>query len=332
VIRALRDAPEFQGRIVGLAYDVLEPGAYVKDLVDDVYLLPYPSHGVEPLDARLRHIHDRTPLDVVIPTLDSELDGFISLAPLLTRLGIGAVLPTADQLRLRSKVALSALGRDAAIQVPETRVIADPKDLYQLPESLTFPLYVKGPYYGAIAVRDVHEAIQAWHATIAQWGAPVLIQQRASGQEYNIAAVGDGGGAVVGAVAMKKTLLTDKGKGWAGVTVRDPALLDLTARFMRATQWRGPCEIEVVKSREHGWQLLEVNPRFPAWCRLTAGAGLNLPALVARMALGEAVRPSIEYRAGTMFIRISADVITTLDDYQSLVSEGELHREQGGPA
>ena len=156
----------------------------------------------------------------------------------------------------------------------------------------------------------------------------MLIQQQAAGEEYNIAAIGDGAGRLAGGVAMKKTLLTDKGKGWAGVTVRDPALLEVAARFMAATHWRGPCEVEVIKGADGRWQLLEINPRFPAWVRLTAGAGQNLPERVARMALGEAAPAATGYRAGTMFIRISSDLITSLDDYQSLVSEGELHRDR----
>jgi carbamoyl-phosphate synthase large subunit len=330
VVRALRQDPAFQGRVVGLAYDVLEPGAYAADLADDVYLLPYPSQGVDALEARLRHIHETTPLDAIIPTLDSELDGFLALAPVLRELGIGVVLPSKAALRLRSKVQLAALGEQAGLSVPTTRVISDPADLYRLEDELPFPVFVKGPYYGAAFARDAHEAVVAWHAAAARWGLPVLVQAQVTGEEFNVVAVGDGAGGLVGAVGMRKTLLTDKGKGWAGVTVRDPALMEQTRAFMAASGWRGPCELELMKDGDGDWHLLEVNPRFPAWCALSAGAGLNLPAVVARMALGEPVAPCTDYRAGTMFIRISIDQITTLDDYQALVSLGELHRRPAG--
>ncbi len=33
---------------------------------------------------------------------------------------------------------------------------------------------------------------------------------------------------------MKKLLITDKGKGWAGVTIKDPKLMELTRAFMAA--------------------------------------------------------------------------------------------------
>ncbi len=330
VIRALRHDPAFRGRIVGLAYDVLEPGSFAKELVDDVYLVPYPSQGVDALEARLRHIHATTPLDVVIPTLDSELDGFIALKGVLAELGVGAVLPEEAQLRLRSKVHLADLGRDAGLPVPASRVISDPSELYKLEGDVDYPVFIKGPYYGARFARDPHEAVAAWHAVAAQWGTPVLAQVRVVGEEYNVVAVGDGEGGLVGAVAMKKTLLTDKGKGWAGITVRDPALIELAERFMATSRWRGPCEIELVKDADGGWHLLEINPRFPAWCFLSAGAGLNLPVAVARLALGEQVEATTDYAAGRMFVRISIDQLADLDDYRALVSEGELHRKDPG--
>ena len=88
VIRSLRLHPDFRGRIVGLAYDTLEPGIYARDLVDEVYLIPYPSQGVEALERRLEYIHDRAGLSVVLPTLDSELPAFIALEPRLRELGI----------------------------------------------------------------------------------------------------------------------------------------------------------------------------------------------------------------------------------------------------
>ena len=110
-------------------------------------------------------------------------------------------------------------------------------------------------------------------------GLPVIVQAcvGGTGEELNVVAVGDGEGGLVGAVAMKKLVVTDKGKGWAGITIKDPELLALTERFMRATHWRGPCEVEVIRDRDGDYHLIEINPRFPAWVYLSAAAGMNLP-------------------------------------------------------
>jgi carbamoyl-phosphate synthase large subunit len=331
VIRALRHDPTFRGRVVGLAYDSLEPGIYARDLVDDVFLVPYPSQGVEALADRLAYVHEAVGLDAIIPTLDSELPDFIALERELAERGIATFLPTREQFDLRAKSRLVALGARSGIPVPETRVLSDVGELYTIHRELEFPLVIKGLFYGATVARSIDEAVRAYHQVVAQWGFPAMAQAFVEGDELNVAAVGDGQGGLVGAVSMRKTYLTDKGKGWAGITIRDPELLALTRRFVEASSWRGPFEVEVVKTRDRGYFLLEVNPRFPAWIYLSAGAGLNLPAALLRLALGEPTAPQSDYRVGVMFVRISLDQIADLDDLQQLATSGELRRAGGPP-
>jgi len=326
VVRALRHAPEFEGRVVGLAYDALEPGIFAAGLVDDVFLIPYPSQGVEALRTRLAYIDDAIGLDAVIPTLDSELPSFITLEDELEARGIGAMLPTKDQLDLRSKAKLRALADDAGIRSPQTRVLADSNELYSLHETLGWPVVIKGLLYGATICRSPDEAVAAYHRVAAQWGYPVLAQAFLDGEEFDVVAVGDGRGGLVGAVPMRKTYLTDKGKGWAGIAIRDPALLDVTHRFVAATHWRGPCEVEILRTSDGEYHLLEVNPRFPAWSFLSAGAGMNLPYAALQLACGQAVEPRTEFVAGRMFVRISLDQIADLSDFESLVTHGEIRR------
>jgi carbamoyl-phosphate synthase large subunit len=325
VARALRDM-EREVRIVGLAYDLLDPGNYAPEWFDDVFLIPYPSQGTEALEARLRHVVDTVGLDVIIPTLDSELPGFIDLEPTLAALGVKMFLPSREQLDLRGKVHLAELGEEAGLPVPKSVVLSDVSELYTLHERLPFPYVVKGVFYGASIVHDLTGAVAAYHHVLAKWGGPVLVQEFVRGDEIDVCCVGDGEGGLLGAVPMKKTLLTDKGKGWAGVAIRDPKVMALTEDFMRATRWRGPCEVEVVRDADAGYHLLEINPRFPAWCYMTVGAGANLPEQVVYQALGEPLPPARDYRTGTMFVRISIDQIADLEDYAALATGGELSR------
>ncbi|MDX9905950.1 MAG: hypothetical protein RBS55_05110, partial [Bacteroidales bacterium] len=73
VIRGLKESKIYDVRVVGLAYESLEPGIYMHDIVDRVYQIPYPSAGVESLFARLEYIHSRENLEVIIPNFDAEL-------------------------------------------------------------------------------------------------------------------------------------------------------------------------------------------------------------------------------------------------------------------
>lgn len=329
VIRALRAAPELEVRTVGLAYDALEPGVYAKELVDDVFMIPYPKEGVEALAERIRYVHDRVGgLAAIIPTLDAELPSFIDLEPVFAELGIGTFLPSRAQFELRSKAHLMELGRRAGIAVPRAWILGDVDPLYDIHNEMSFPLVIKGTYYGATVVRAVDEAVRAFHQIVAAWGLPVIAQEFTEGQEYDVVAVGDGEGGLVGAVSMRKTYLTDKGKGWAGIAVKDPNLLEMAEQFMSASKWRGPCEIEVMKTGDGRYYLMEVNPRFPAWTFLSAGAGMNLPEAVARLAMGESVAPMRDFQAGTMFVRIAIDQIARLEDLQIMTTAGERVREE----
>jgi carbamoyl-phosphate synthase large subunit len=329
VLRSLKLGEGAQDRLVGLAYDALDPGVYAQDLAQDIFMLPYPSSSVDAYLARIAHVHQRVGLDVIIPTLDAELPAFLTLAPRLKAMGIGTLLPTRDQLDARNKARLAAMGKQAGISVPATAVVQSADEMARVHERIAYPFFVKGAFYGATLVHSVDEALGAFHKAAAQWGLPIVVQSVVRGEELNVVALGDGQGGMTGAVPMKKLLLTDKGKGWAGITIDDRALLDLARRFFAATKWRGPCEVEVIRDEAGGYHLLEINPRFPAWVHLAAASGVNLPRAAAQLAAGLPLQPLGDYRVGTMFVRISFDQITTLADFEKLVTAGELSRARG---
>ena len=47
VLRCLRETGAVNHHLVGLAYDALDSGLYARDYADDVFLVPYPSQGLE---------------------------------------------------------------------------------------------------------------------------------------------------------------------------------------------------------------------------------------------------------------------------------------------
>jgi carbamoyl-phosphate synthase large subunit len=79
VIRGIRESRDFDVRIIGLAYEHLEPGIYMSNLVDKTYMIPYPYEGKDALFNRLLEIHDREKLDAIIPNFDAELFSYIKL-------------------------------------------------------------------------------------------------------------------------------------------------------------------------------------------------------------------------------------------------------------
>lgn len=326
VARALRHEPAFEGRIIGLGYDALDPGFYMEGLLDGGAVLPYPSTGKDALLSRLKSLRDSFGIDVLVPTLDSELRAVIGLSRELEELGIRTFLPTVDALERSSKPRLPELNASEGVRVPESEAISTADSISRLVRRFGLPVMIKGPYYGGDVAHSEADAVMSFHRFVATWGVPVIVQKFVAGEEYNVSAIGDGRGGLVGAVAMRKMMLTDKGKGWSGVTVDNPALIDMTRSVVESLQWRGPLEVEILRESASGdLYVAEINPRFPAWIFLAAGAGQNLPYACVRLALGLPVpTPLPAYKVGTLFVRISLDQISDLNTYEQLTARGIL--------
>lgn len=324
VVRGIRDSRLFDARIVGLAYENLEPGAYMHDHVDKSYKVPYPSEGVEPLLDRIRYINSVENIDVLIPNFDSELYTFMKSADVLKSMGISTFLPTIKQFEERHKSNLPDFGKKYDVMVPFSKPITSIADIDKLDEDFDFPYVVKGKFYDAYIAYDKDQAKMYFHKISAKWGLPIVIQEFVKGTEVNVVALGDGKGNTVGAVPMRKQYITDKGKAWGGITLDDKSMLDLTHKIIGSTQWRGGMELELIRTSKNELYLIEINPRLPAWVYLAVGAGQNLPEALVLLALGQDVNPMTRYDIGKMFIRYSYDMITDIDEFQKLSTLGEL--------
>ncbi len=325
VIRSLKFNNDFTGEIIGLMYDVLEPGIYIENLTSKNYLIPYPSSGLQNLYERLSYILSKEKMDVIIPTLDTELFGFVKLEGKLKELGIKMFLPTFEQLNIRAKDKLCDFCTDNDINVPKNILVSSILDLQKIPDEFEYPVVVKGIFYDAYIVNNFEEAKTAFHKISSKWGLPIIIQEYLKGDEFNVVALGDGTGMTIGAVAMRKLYITDKGKGWAGVTIYDKNLIEISKKVIESIKWRSGMELEFIRSSETGqYFLLEINPRFPAWVYLAPNAGQNLPYALLQLALGNKVEQFKEYKVGTIFVRASWDLMTDMSVFEKITTRGEI--------
>lgn len=324
VIRALRESVDYNLRVVGLAYEALEPGIYMPGIVDKTYQIPYPSAGTDSLLTRLKYISSIEKIDVVIPNFDAELFNFIRISSELEKIGAKTFLPSLESFEARDKINLKSFGKKHDLPVPDDKPVTDAAEIRKVSEKFGFPLVVKGKFYDAYICNSIEQAEKAFYRLQAKWGIPVIIQEFISGTEVNIAALGDGKGNAISIIPMRKLYITDKGKAWAGVTIDDSLLTGLARRFMKATNWKGGCELEIMMSAGHKPYIMEVNPRFPAWIYLTAAAGQNQPEALLQLALGNEVKPFEKYETGKMFIRYSWDMITDISQFHKISGTGEL--------
>lgn len=324
VIRAIRDSKEFDVRIIGLAYENLEPGIYMHDIVDKTYRIPYPSEGSEVLIKRLLEINKKDKLDILIPNFDAELMAFMKARGILLDAGIRTFLPELKQFEERHKTNLPEFGRKYKVNVPTSNPVGTITELKEMLEEFDYPVVIKGKFYDAYIAYNFEQAALYFQKISAKWGLPVVIQEFIRGTEVNVIALGDGNGNTVGAVPMRKLYITDKGKAWSGITLDDPDMLELTHHVIKSTKWRGGMELELIKTDDRKYYLIEINPRIPAWVYLAVGAGQNLPEALIKMALGMTVKPYSDYRKGVIFIRYSFDLITDIKEFEKLSMTEEL--------
>lgn len=325
VIRGLKESKIYDVRIIGLAYEILEPGIYMDEHVDKVYHIPVPSSGFDQMLQRIEYIQEKENIDVLIPNFDAELMTFIKLKPVLKKMGIKMLIPSKEQFEERLKGELVAFGKKHNIKVPKSKTVFTINELEDALTDFDFPVVVKGKFYDAYIASTIEECKSYFYKISSKWGTPIVLQQFIDGNEFNITAIGDGKGTMLGAVAMRKTFLTDKGKAWAGISIDDPKLMQMADNVISNTKWAGGMEIELIKeSKSNNLYLLEINPRFPAWIYLANGCGQNHPEMLVNTLLGIKVEPLKKYDVGKMFIRYSYDLICDLDKYEQMSIHGEV--------
>lgn len=324
VIRALREAESFEVRIIGLAYETLEPGIYMHDIVDKTYQIPYPSSGTEFLLERLTYINQKEKLDVIIPNFDAEIFSYIKIEYELKALGINLFMPTLEQFEERHKFNLPDFGEKYDILVPKSEAIHSENKIREVMKDYDWPVVVKGKFYDATIAHNEEQAKVAFGKIAAKWGLPIILQEFIDGTEYNVTGLGDGKGNTIAAVPMRKQYITNQGKAWGGISITEKKLLDLTNHFISETKWRGGFELELMKTKEGEFFMLEINPRMPAWIYLAIGVGQNIPEALVNLALDIKVKPFKSYQSGKMFIRYSWDMIVDLEEFQKISTTGEL--------
>jgi carbamoyl-phosphate synthase large subunit len=331
VIRSIRRQYP-SARIVGLSYDPLESGLFSKsdDRVDAAFLMPFPNKGPDALLDRLDEISEIYPLDMVIPCLDSEIPNYIELSGELKSRGIKSPLLTRKSFDRRSKDNLFQLGKAAGVRVPRTIVVSDLMAAHKACEEIGFPLFLKGKQYGAGLVTSPAEVTHLFQSLMAAWGGPVIAQSAVDGgDEYDVVGLGDGRGGLLGSCAIRKIMLTANGKAFGGIVVADPALHESVEKIIGKLKWWGPFELEFVKGKQ-GHELIEMNPRFPAWTDFPSQIGCNLPAMLVDLLQSRPVSPARACEPGRLFIRHNLDLVGDISQLAelsggSLVNDAQLN-------
>ena len=145
-------------RIIGLAYENLEPGIYMHDIVDKTYRIPYPSEGSDVLIKRVLEINVKEKIDILIPNFDAELMAFMKSRDILLNAGIHTFLPELKQFEERHKTNLPEFGKKYNVNVPASKPVSTLSELKDLIEEFDYPVVIKGKFYDAYIANNFEQA------------------------------------------------------------------------------------------------------------------------------------------------------------------------------
>lgn len=310
-------------RVVGLVYNVYESGIFVEGGPDVAHAMPYPTAGLGAYVSRLAEVQRESPVDWLVPTLDAEIAMLAGAEWRLEELGIRVVLPERGLLERCGKAGLAEFAGGCGMEVPETRVVRDVGEAVLAGAELGYPVYVKGPYYDAVRVGGGEEMAAAAGGIMADWGGPLIVQEPVVGTEFNVMGVGDGEGGLLGWCAVRKFILSSKGKGNGSVVVQDRRLEEMVQRVVAETRWPGPFELEFIRDqRDDRYRLIEINPRFPAWVGFPTVFGANFPALWVDWIRGVGRREMAVVPPGKFFLRHQIEVVGDMGEVAVMLAGG----------
>ncbi|MGM0443130.1 MAG: ATP-grasp domain-containing protein [Fibrobacterota bacterium] len=328
IARSLKESG-LEVRVVGLAYDSMEPGIYMDWLIDYTYILPWPSCKTQIYLERLSYIINREKVNVIIPALDAELPVYMKLKEKIEALGVRLLIPDYKTFLKRDKTNLPAIADDLGLLVPETRTITALSDIEKTEHDFGYPMMIKGPFYEAYKVQNRTEAQKKFYELSARWGFPLILQQFVEGDEYDLVGLADGAGNDLGHLAIKKMLVTKLGKVWTNVSVINEFIFAAAQKLVEKLNWTGGYELELINRRgTDEFYLIEINPRFPAWLYMAAGCGINLPERLVRYLLGMEYETHSNYQAGRILVRYTGEIIRDISNMEEISVNAEYGKER----
>jgi predicted ATP-grasp superfamily ATP-dependent carboligase len=268
-----------------------------------------PLRAPEPFLLDVARVVEAERADVLLPVTEGAL-----LAILPNRDKFACVIPfaSADSFaRICDKREVLTVAARNGIKVPFQRELASADDTSALHDWSQFPVVLK-PSRSVATGRSGRIKLSVTYATnrddlntalraIPAAAYPVLAQQRIEGPGFGISLLIWNGEAK--AAFAHRRLREKPPSGGVSVLresiVLDRALLSRSADLLRAFAWQGVAMVEFkLDERTNVPYLMEVNGRLWGSLQLAIDAGVDFPALLVRLALGENPTAVTSYPAG----------------------------------
>lgn len=307
--------------------DPLAVGLYLVDS-DHRALVP---RGDDPAFVdHLAGLADRWNVDVVIPTVDSELipvaaavDRFAAADRLVMVPSVEALERTVDKWQLVD-------GLRGSEAVPHTVLLEagfDPADWSA--SGQTWPALVK-PRLGSggrgVAVVETPDELAARAggsgpgARQVGFDGSFILQELLPGDEISVDVLARRDGVVVAAVPRLR-LKVDSGIAVAGETIHDDSAIRMATDVVTAAGLAGPLNVQFKRSVSGEWKLLEINPRLPGSSPLTIAAGVDFVNLALDDLLGAELDDWYDFIDVAM-VRHWEDVVIPAGEFERTARSG----------
>lgn len=269
--------------------------------------------------------------DLLMPVTTFSLVVVAKHAPRLEPL-IPFYIPPLESLRTASdKRAITRIGREAGVPVPETYERLDPTTITRWADRMEekFPLVVKftddrrsGAWDPAERYRIVGSPseLTAEYTRMHELGEYPLVQEYIQGGGYGFFTIMDPAGDPVATFCHRRLreYPISGGPSTLCESFYDETLMELGTRLLQAMNWRGVAMVEFKRDRRTGeYKLLEVNPRFWGSLPLALHCGVDFPVYQAQLALGRSPRPADAYPTGRKMRFFFSDLVAVREEWRS---------------
>jgi carbamoyl-phosphate synthase large subunit len=226
----------------------------------------------------------RESIDMVVPTIDTELPVYAANRAAFGELGTKVVISDPDVIAIAAdKSRTHAFLREHGLPTVDQ---ANADELNANRDGWPLPLVVK-PRFGSasigVTVASDWKALEATLST-GEW----VVQRHAVGNEYTIDAYVDERGACRCAVPRQR-LEVRAGEVSKAITIRVPEIDEVVKQLIDAlpSGARGPITVQLFwDSHTRAISVIEINPRFAGGFPLSLAAGADFPRWLIESALG----------------------------------------------
>ena len=273
---------------------------------------PAPQRGADPFIARLAEIVRQQPDTLILPMTEATTLPISEQRETLIAAGARLVLPAhRELLRACNKEETTRLACSLGIKVPTTVTITNSDAAAEAAKTITYPVVLKPRSSEELSNKSVKTTGRPRYASnpaefqnayddISRRSSAVLVQQFVDGDGAGYFALLHRGElrAEFAHRRIRDVYPTGSGSALRESVKPDPEIRQAGLAILRALNWHGAAMVEFRHQPGHPPVFMEVNGRLWHSLPLACYAGVDFPALLARMAEHGDIEPVVSYREG----------------------------------